>query len=79
VDYHLDGFLKTLQAHEEKLLEQGVPVGEVWDETKVEVVAWRGILTKVMQAPYDFFVDFEVNVTCFQVNTRSHDCSRFND
>lgn len=65
IDYHLDGFLRTLQAHEEKLLSEDVEVGDV--RVRAEVVAWRGILTKVMTAPYDLFIDFEFNVTCFQV------------
>lgn len=45
IDWHLDGLLQTIQAHEEALLAQGKPVNEV--RVNADVVAWRGILTKV--------------------------------
>ncbi|KAK3048865.1 decapping endonuclease targeting mRNA [Extremus antarcticus] len=64
IDWHLDGLLQTIQAHEEALLAQGKPVNEV--RVNADVVAWRGILTKIMTAQYDFFADFELNATCFQ-------------
>lgn len=45
IDGHLDHLVRTIQAHEEALLEKGVPVEEV--RVDADVVAWRGILTKV--------------------------------
>lgn len=49
IDEHLDGVLKTIQAHEEMLLENGTPIEDV--RVTAEVVAWRGILTKVSVNP----------------------------
>ncbi|KAK5166069.1 decapping endonuclease targeting mRNA [Saxophila tyrrhenica] len=66
IDWHLDGLLQTIQAHEEALLEQGIPAAEAKVSKDVDIVAWRGILSKIMAAPYDFFSDFELNATCFQ-------------
>lgn len=37
--------MKTIQAHEEKLLAEGKMVQEA--RVKGEVVAWRGVMTKV--------------------------------
>jgi RAT1-interacting protein len=62
-DYHMNAFLQTIQAHEEQLISAGTRIEEV--RVKADVVAWRGILTKIMQCAYDQ-VDFECNATCFQ-------------
>lgn len=48
IDGHLDHLVRTIQAHEEAMLEKGVPVENV--RMTADVVAWRGILTKVCVA-----------------------------
>ena len=45
IDWHLDGLLQTIQAHEEAQLVQGKHLDDA--RVSADVVAWRGILTKV--------------------------------
>lgn len=46
VDGHLDALLETIQAHEQRLIEDGAtPVGNI--RVKADIVSWRGMLTKV--------------------------------
>lgn len=55
-DEHLDSLLKTLIHHEQKT---GV-------KTDVEVITWRGMMTKLMAAPYNDRDGFEMNATYYQ-------------
>jgi RAT1-interacting protein len=45
IDEHLDGLLKAITA-----LEQ-----ETDTRQKTDIVTWRGIMTKIMSAPFDRF------------------------
>lgn len=46
IDSHLDGLLETIQAHEERLMNDGTT--ELEDvRTKADIVTWRGMMTKV--------------------------------
>lgn len=53
---HLDSLLQTVIAHEEKT---GV-------KTDTEVITWRGMMTKIMAAPYNDRDGFEMNATFYQ-------------
>lgn len=47
IDGHLDALLETIQAHEERLLNDGLTTpGNV--KTKADFVTWRGMMTKVI-------------------------------
>ncbi|KAL2207502.1 Dhp1-interacting protein Din1 [Sarocladium strictum] len=52
---HLDSLLKTIAAHEEK-------TGQKID---ANLVTWRGMMTKIMAAPFERFDGFEMNVTLY--------------
>ncbi|KAK0383401.1 hypothetical protein NLU13_9313 [Sarocladium strictum] len=52
---HLDSLLKTIAAHEQK-------TGQKID---ANVVTWRGMMTKIMAAPFERFDGFEMNVTLY--------------
>ncbi|AEO56901.1 hypothetical protein MYCTH_2143293 [Thermothelomyces thermophilus ATCC 42464] len=55
IDEHLDSLLKTIKAYEEQ-------TGEPID---AHVVTWRGMLTKIMAAPFDDEA-FEMNATLYR-------------
>ncbi|EFW99933.1 dhp1-interacting protein [Grosmannia clavigera kw1407] len=55
-DEHLDSLLKAIAAHEQKT---GV-------KTDAQVVTWRGMMTKIMAAPFDDRDGFEMNATLYQ-------------
>ncbi|PHH64956.1 hypothetical protein CDD81_3593 [Ophiocordyceps australis] len=55
-DEHLQGLLKAIMAHEQQT------------GTKIDarIVTWRGIMTKIMSAPFDQRDGFELNATLYQ-------------
>ncbi|KAI0119176.1 protein RAI1 [Daldinia grandis] len=55
-DAHIDSLLKTIMAHEE---EEGKKID-------AHVVTWRGMMTKIMAAPFDDRDGFEMNATLYQ-------------
>ncbi|KAI1404568.1 protein RAI1 [Hypoxylon fuscum] len=55
-DEHIDSLLKTIMAHEE---EQG-------EKIDAQIVTWRGMMTKIMSAPFDDRDGFEMNATLYQ-------------
>ncbi|KAI6090902.1 RAI1-domain-containing protein [Hypoxylon rubiginosum] len=55
-DEHIDSLLKTIMAHEE---EEGKKID-------ANVVTWRGMMTKIMAAPFDDRDGFEMNATLYQ-------------
>ncbi|KAM0719020.1 hypothetical protein Q7P37_004925 [Cladosporium fusiforme] len=56
VDEHLDSLLETVMAHEQNSGQR----------VKSDILTWRGIMTKIMTAPFDLFNEFELNATSFQ-------------
>ncbi|EGP84904.1 uncharacterized protein MYCGRDRAFT_100890 [Zymoseptoria tritici IPO323] len=55
-DSHLDALLETLRCKEER---EG-------ERVEVDVVTWRGMMTKILAAPFDpYEEEFEMNVTYF--------------
>ncbi|OQO17091.1 hypothetical protein B0A51_14792 [Rachicladosporium sp. CCFEE 5018] len=56
INEHLDALLDTIAAYEER-------DGHV---VKADLITWRGMMTKIMTAPFDMFSEFEMNATCFQ-------------
>ncbi|EXJ91349.1 hypothetical protein A1O1_04461 [Capronia coronata CBS 617.96] len=55
-DDHLDGLLDALMLYEK----------EKGQKLETDVITWRGMMTKIMVAPYSSFDDWEMNATCFQ-------------
>ncbi|XXH00320.1 hypothetical protein Hte_006663 [Hypoxylon texense] len=55
-DEHIDSLLKAIMAHEE---EEGKKID-------ANVVTWRGMMTKIMSAPFDDRDGFEMNATLYQ-------------
>ncbi|KAJ5985116.1 hypothetical protein N7499_008606 [Penicillium canescens] len=55
-DEHLDALLDTIAAHE-KATEK---------KCDVDIVTWRGMMTKILTAPFNNNDGFEMNATCFQ-------------
>ncbi|KAF2841438.1 RAI1-domain-containing protein [Patellaria atrata CBS 101060] len=55
-DDGLNSLLKTI-------LEKEKETGELLE---VDFITWRGMMTKIMAAPYDRFNDFDMNATLFQ-------------
>ncbi|KAI0167115.1 RAI1-domain-containing protein [Hypoxylon sp. FL1284] len=55
-DEHIDSLLKTIMAHEEA---EGKKID-------AHVVTWRGMITKIMSAPFDDRDGFEMNATLYQ-------------
>lgn len=55
-DDHLDGLLKTIIDLEQR----------TGTKCTAEVVTWRGMMTKIMAAPFDNMSGFEMNATRFQ-------------
>lgn len=64
VDNHLHGLLDTIQAHEESLSADAKAEDTM---VQADIVTWRGMMTKIMTAPFDMFSDFEMNATWYQV------------
>jgi len=70
VDEHLDALLDTLQAYEERHVKNLLShddesrSGDI--PTKPDIITWRGMMTKILIAPFDHFSEFEMNATCFQ-------------
>ncbi|KAF7714105.1 Decapping nuclease [Penicillium ucsense] len=55
-DEHLDALLETIMAMEK----------ETGKKCETDVITWRGMMTKILTAPFDMMNGFEMNVTCFQ-------------
>ncbi|EHA24413.1 hypothetical protein ASPNIDRAFT_209964 [Aspergillus niger ATCC 1015] len=55
-DEHLDALLETVIA-----LEQ-----ETQKKCEADIITWRGMMTKILAAPFDNLNGFEMNATCFQ-------------
>ncbi|KAK0720843.1 rai-1 [Lasiosphaeris hirsuta] len=55
-DEHLDSLLKTIETHEKKTNKQ----------IDAHIVTWRGILTKIMAAPFEDRDGFEMNATFYR-------------
>ncbi|KPM41587.1 Decapping nuclease RAI1 [Neonectria ditissima] len=55
-DKHLDSLLKTIIAHEK----------ETGKKIDANLVTWRGMMTKIMGAPFERFDGFEMNATLYQ-------------
>ncbi|GKZ33901.1 decapping endonuclease targeting mRNA [Aspergillus brasiliensis] len=55
-DEHLDALLETVMA-----LEQ-----ETQKKCEADIITWRGMMTKILAAPFDNLNGFEMNATCFQ-------------
>ncbi|TGJ86512.1 hypothetical protein E0Z10_g2222 [Xylaria hypoxylon] len=56
IDEHLDSLLKTIAAHEQ---DEGKKID-------ANVVTWRGMMTKMMSAPFEDRDGFEMNATLYQ-------------
>ncbi|KAI1827941.1 RAI1 like PD-XK nuclease-domain-containing protein [Xylaria intraflava] len=56
IDEHLDGLLKSIEAHEK---EEGKKID-------AHVVTWRGMMTKIMSAPFEDRDGFAMNATLYQ-------------
>ncbi|KAI1117186.1 RAI1 like PD-XK nuclease-domain-containing protein [Nemania sp. NC0429] len=56
IDEHLDSLLKTIEAHEK---EEGKKID-------ANIVTWRGMMTKIMSAPFEDRDGFEMNATLYQ-------------
>jgi len=55
-DGHLSALLKTIMAYES---EQGKKID-------AEIITWRGMMTKILGAPFENFDGFEMNATLYQ-------------
>ncbi|KAH8881528.1 RAI1-like protein [Thozetella sp. PMI_491] len=55
-DEHLDSLLRTIMGHEK---EEGEPID-------AHIVTWRGMMTKIMAAPYEDRDGFEMNATLYR-------------
>ena len=53
IDHHLDGLLQTIQAYEEGY--GGVSTNSGESKTKVDIMTWRGMMTKVCHTPLGCF------------------------
>ncbi|KAK6432922.1 decapping endonuclease targeting mRNA [Oleoguttula sp. CCFEE 5521] len=69
VDEHLVALLDTLASYEER-------EGHV---VKADLITWRGMMTKIVTAPFDMFSEFEMNATCFQgtIFLEEHKAAKF--
>ncbi|KAK3378008.1 RAI1 like PD-XK nuclease-domain-containing protein [Podospora didyma] len=56
IDEHLDSLLETIASHEK---ENGKPID-------ANVVTWRGMMTKIMAAPFEDRDGFEMNATLYR-------------
>lgn len=68
-DEHLDGLLDTLVEAEKRS----------GRKTEVDLVTWRGMMTRILTAPYELEDGFEMNATCFQVRISSTSRKLTND
>ncbi|KAF2861984.1 RAI1-domain-containing protein [Piedraia hortae CBS 480.64] len=59
VDEHLDGLLDTLQALD-------TSKGDGGKITRADIITWRGMMTKILITPYDFFNEFEMNAVSYK-------------
>lgn len=55
-DEHLDALLDTIVALER----------DTEKKCETDIITWRGMMTKIMTAPFDMMNGFEMNATCFQ-------------
>ncbi|CEO58456.1 Putative HLA class III protein Dom3z [Penicillium brasilianum] len=55
-DEHLDALLDTVIAMEK----------ETGKRCETDILTWRGMLTKILTAPFDMMNGFEMNATCYQ-------------
>ncbi|KAJ5204033.1 uncharacterized protein N7498_004912 [Penicillium cinerascens] len=55
-DEHLDALLDTITALEK----------ETEKKCEADIITWRGMMTKILTAPFDMMNGFEMNATCFQ-------------
>ncbi|PLN79234.1 HLA class III protein Dom3z [Aspergillus taichungensis] len=55
-DEHLDALLESIIALEK----------ETGKKCEADVITWRGMMTKILTAPFDNMNGFEMNATCFQ-------------
>lgn len=55
-DEHLDALLETIMALEK----------ETGKTSDADIITWRGMMTKILAAPFDHMNGFEMNATCFQ-------------
>lgn len=55
-DEHLDALLETIMALEK----------ETGKRCEADIITWRGMMTKILTAPFDNLNGFEMNATCFQ-------------
>ncbi|KAF4223740.1 hypothetical protein CNMCM6457_000022 [Aspergillus fumigatiaffinis] len=56
-DEHLDALLETIMALEK----------ETGKRCEADIITWRGMMTKILTAPFDNLNGFEMNATCFQM------------
>ncbi|PWY83045.1 RAI1-domain-containing protein [Aspergillus heteromorphus CBS 117.55] len=55
-DEHLDALLETIAALEK----------DTGTNCEADIITWRGMMTKILAAPFDHMNGFEMNATCFQ-------------
>ncbi|KAJ6120209.1 hypothetical protein N7523_004489 [Penicillium sp. IBT 18751x] len=55
-DEHLDALLDTVTALEK----------ETGKKCEADIITWRGMMTKILTAPFDMMNGFEMNATCYQ-------------
>ncbi|OJJ38532.1 hypothetical protein ASPWEDRAFT_106393 [Aspergillus wentii DTO 134E9] len=55
-DEHLDALLETIIALEK----------DTGKKCEADIITWRGMVTKILTAPFDNMNGFEMNATCFQ-------------
>ncbi|OQD78400.1 hypothetical protein PENDEC_c001G07051 [Penicillium decumbens] len=55
-DEHLDALLDTVAALEKETLKK----------CEADIITWRGMMTKILTAPFDMMNGFEMNATCYQ-------------
>ncbi|KAJ5127548.1 hypothetical protein N7448_008327 [Penicillium atrosanguineum] len=55
-DEHLDALLDTVTALEK----------ETAKKCEADIITWRGMMTKILTAPFDMMNGFEMNATCYQ-------------
>jgi len=75
-DEHLDSLLKTIAAHEQ----------ETGSKIDAQVITWRGMMTKILTAPFSkdgyvfpriTFVFFELIIHSFQMNATFFEVCQF--
>ncbi|KAF2811150.1 RAI1-domain-containing protein [Mytilinidion resinicola] len=64
IDEHLDSLLTTIMEMEKA---EG-------KRSEVDFITWRGMVTKILTAPFDHFSKFEMNATLFQGTIFIEDC-----